>query len=224
MIIERLVVGPLEVNCYIVADKDTKEAVVFDPGGDVESIIEILDNNHLKVKHIINTHTHFDHVGGNRRLQNATGAPILTHPDEAFALTWAKERAILFSSTSENSEASGYVCEGDTIEVGSIRIRSLDLRGHSMAGLGFLFEGDLDWNGERKWRRVLICGDALFDGSIGRTDFAGGSEESLVKNVRTKIFTLPDDTILLYGHGNPSTVGQEKKVNPYYSPSAEPSK
>lgn len=221
MILERIIVGPSEVNCYIVADEDKKDAVVFDPGGDVEKILSILDKNHLKVKYIINTHTHFDHVGGNRKLQQATGAPILAHLDEAFALTWAKERAVLFGYTSDNSEASGYIREGDTIEVGSIGMKVIDLRGHSIAGLGFLFEGDLDWEGKKSWRMVFLCGDALFDGNIGRTDFVGANKETLIKNVRTKIFTLSDDTILLYGHGDPSTVGIEKGINPYYLPNAD---
>ena len=216
MIFKMLEVGPLMVNCYIIADEETKEAAVFDPGGDVDQILRALADDGLKVKYIINTHTHWDHAGGNQKLQDATKAPILTHLQEAPALQSVGERAALYGSTSVNSEASKFIEAGDTIEVGSIRFDVIDLRGHSPAGLGFVFDGEVELNGMKQTKKIVICGDALFAGSIGRTDLSGGNMELLLRNIREKIFTLPDETLVLSGHGPVSTVGREKQYNPFF--------
>ena len=216
MILKILVCGPLMVNCYIVGDEETGEAAVFDPSGDVDRILEALEDACLDVKYIINTHTHWDHVGGNRGLQEATGAPILTHRDEAHALLEVSERAARFGRGIANSEASRFIEEGDLLELGSSPIEVLDLRGHSPAGLGFVFEGEVESKGVKKTTRAVICGDALFAGSIGRTDFPGGDLDLLLENIRNKIFILPDDTLVLSGHGPASTVGHEKLSNPFF--------
>jgi glyoxylase-like metal-dependent hydrolase (beta-lactamase superfamily II) len=216
MILKMMETGPLMVNCYIVADEETKEAAVFDPAGNVDRILEVLAEDDLKVKFILNTHTHWDHVGGNRELQEATGAPILTHRDEAPALEAANDRASAFGTTVENSSASQYIEEGDIMEVGSIRIKIIDLRGHSPAGLGFVFDGELVVDGRRREMSLVICGDALFAGSIGRTDFPGGDMGLLLENIRNKIFVLPGETLVLPGHGPVSTVEREKKTNPFF--------
>ena len=216
MILKVMETGPLMVNCYIVADEETKEAAVFDPAGNVDRILKVLADNDLKVKYIINTHTHWDHVGGNKELQDATEAPILTHREEAPALQAASVQAIMFGSTCANSEASRFIEEGDVIQVGSIRFDIIDLRGHSPAGLGFVFDGEVELDGAKQIRRIVICGDALFAGSIGRTDLPGGNMELLLKNIRNKIFTLPEDTLVLSGHGPVTTVGREKQHNPFF--------
>ena len=216
MILKMLEVGPLMVNCYIIADEETKEAAIFDPGGNVDQILKVLADDGLKVKYIINTHTHWDHAGGNQELQEATRAPILTHRQEAPALKSAGERAALCVSPLANSEASEFIEAGDTIEVGSNRFDVIDLRGHSPAGLGFVFDGEVELNGIKQIKRIVICGDALFAGSIGRTDLPGGNMELLLRNIREKIFTLPDDTLVFPGHGPVSTVGREKQNNPFF--------
>jgi glyoxylase-like metal-dependent hydrolase (beta-lactamase superfamily II) len=216
MILKMLEVGPLMVNCYIVGDEQTREAAVFDPGGDVDRILKTLARDGLKVTHIFNTHAHWDHVGGNSRLHQVTGAPIIIHRDEASALEHAQSRATEFGASAENSEAQAFVEEGDEVSVGSIVFKVLDLRGHSRAGLGFVFEGTLEENGKKENRKAVICGDALFAGSIGRTDFPGGNLDLLLANIRDKLFTLPDDTLVLPGHGPVSTVGREKKSNPFF--------
>jgi glyoxylase-like metal-dependent hydrolase (beta-lactamase superfamily II) len=216
MILKMLEVGPLMVNCYIVGDEETKEAAVFDPGGDVGDILKILSENHLDLKYIINTHTHWDHTGGNQQLQNATGAPILTHRLEAPELQSVRERAAIYGGSASNSEASQFIEAGEIICVGSIRFEVVDLRGHSPAGLGFIFDGEVELNGTKEQKKLVICGDALFAGSIGRTDFSGGNMNLLLKNIREKIFTLPDDTLVLSGHGPVSTVGREKQHNPFF--------
>jgi len=216
MLIQMLETGPLMVNCFIVADETSKEAVVFDPGGDVDRILKILSEQDLQVKYIINTHTHWDHVGGNRELQQATGAPILTHRREASGLRDASTRAALFGAAVSDSEATQYLEEGDVVVLGAIQFEVMDLRGHSPAGLGFVFEGEMDMDGVPEIRKLVICGDALFAGSIGRTDFPGGDMDLLLANIRNKIFSLPDDTLVLPGHGPVTTVGREKRHNPFF--------
>ncbi len=216
MILKMMEVGPLMVNCYIVGDEKSRDAAVFDPGGDVDLILKTLADEGLTVTHIFNTHAHWDHVGGNSRLHRVTGAPVVIHRDEAPALTGAQARAAEFGASAENSEASIFVAEGDEVSVGSIVFSVMDLRGHSPAGLGYLFEGTLEENGKKEKRRAVICGDALFAGSIGRTDFPGGNLELLLTNIREKIFSLPEDTLVLPGHGPVSTVGREKRSNPFF--------
>ncbi|MFZ7110125.1 MAG: MBL fold metallo-hydrolase [Desulfatiglandales bacterium] len=215
MILKRMEVGTLSVNCYIVADEKTREAAVFDPGGGVKQIIEVLAGDNLTVKYIFNTHAHFDHVGGNQELQDATGAPILIHREEGPGLLAAEERAALYGFSAPPSKASRFLEEGDALDLGSIRFGILELRGHSFVGLAYLFEGDADLGGGVKKHRLLISGDILFAGSIGRTDFPGGNLKVLLENIRTKIFTLPDDTIILSGHGPATTIGRERRFNPF---------
>lgn len=216
MILKMMETGPLMVNTYIVGDEETKEAAVFDPGGDVDAILGVVKDEGLKVKYIINTHAHFDHVGGNKELQDKTDAPIIISQEEAADLEEAGERAGMFGCAAEASSASKFVKEGDTIEVGSISFKVVDLRGHSDAGQGFIFEGGFDINGKRETRKAIICGDALFAGSIGRTDFPGGNLDLLLENIRRKIFILPDDTLVMSGHGPVTTVGREKQTNPFF--------
>jgi hydroxyacylglutathione hydrolase len=216
MILKILETGPLLVSCYIVGDEETREAAVFDPGGDADEIVKELEGNGLNLKYIINTHTHWDHVGGNKELQEATGAPIVCHRKEATALGAASDRAAFWGTSASNSEASQFIEEGDVIEVGSIRFEVIDLRGHSDAGLGFVFEGEVEMESGKEMRKLVICGDALFAGSIGRTDFPGGDMELLLQNIRKKIFSLPDDTLVLPGHGPVTTVGREKQHNPFF--------
>lgn len=216
MILKMMETGPLMVNTYIVGDEETREAVVFDPGGDVDSILSVVEKEGLKVKYIINTHAHFDHVGGNSELHDKTGAPIIISEDEAADLVVAGSRAVMFGCTAEGSSASQFIKEGETIEVGSISFKVIDLSGHSKAGQGFVFEGELDINGKRERRKLVICGDALFAGSIGRTDFPGGNLDLLLDNIRKKMFILPDDTLVLSGHGPVTTVGREKQHNPFF--------
>jgi len=206
----------LMVNTYIVGDEATKEAVVFDPGGDVDSILEAVNEDSLKVKYIINTHAHFDHVGGNKELQDKTGAPILIHEVESKELEVVNSRASMFGCSAINSNASEFPNEGDEIQLGSITFKVIDLRGHSHAGQGFVFDGEFEMQGGKEKRKAVICGDALFAGSIGRTDFPGGNLDLLLENIRTKIFTLPDDTLVFSGHGPVTTVGSEKQHNPFF--------
>ncbi len=216
MILKVLQTGPLQVNCYILGDPETTRAAVFDPGGAAEDILRAVSANGLQVQYILNTHAHWDHVGANRELQERTGARILLHRDEAPGLKKVSTRARVYGFEAPLSDPSEFIEEGDHIRVGSIQVRVLDLRGHSAAGLGFAFEGELESHGPKRFTRAVICGDALFAGSIGRTDFPGGDMKRLLENIRSKVFTLPDDTLVLPGHGPASTVGREKRQNPFF--------
>ena len=150
------------------------------------------------------------------RLQDATGAPILIHENEGAGLRAAASRAALYGLTASASEPSRFIGEGDILEVGRIRFHVMELRGHSLTGLGFLFRGELALDGTKQERDLVISGDVLFAGSIGRTDFPGGNLEVLLANIRDKLFALPEDTLVLSGHGPVTTVGREKRHNPFF--------
>ncbi len=208
LVFDSLQTGPLMTNCYIVGDSETKEAAVVDPGGHVGAIRSALDRNDLECKYIINTHTHFDHVGGNAELAKATGAEILVHPVEADWLTKIGQQALMFGVNGASSPpADRTIEEGDTVEVGGIEMEVLHTPGHSPGSISLVIVG----------QKKILVGDLVFAGSIGRTDLPGGSFETLVSNVKTKIFVHPDDTELYSGHGPVTTIGRERRSNPFLS-------
>ncbi len=206
MIFKYLETGPILVNTYIIGDEETKEAVVVDPGGDVDRILMILAENQLTAKKIINTHTHFDHTGGNAELHRATGAPIMVHPSEAKMLSAMSGMAQGFGIKSEPSpHAEGTLEEGDVVKVGSIDLEVLHTPGHSPGGISLVVKG----------KKMVLVGDTLFQFSIGRTDFPGASYEVLINSIKTKLYPLGDDCQVYPGHGPPTLIGREKKVNPF---------
>jgi len=207
MIQKALFVGLLEVNCYILGDEETKEAVVIDPGGDEEQILEVLDHHSLKLKTIIDTHGHFDHVDANQPLKDATGAAIAIHALDAPMLAKPSAEAMFFTGNRLRlSTADILLKEGDILSFGNYRLQVLHTPGHTPGGISLVLEGDT----------LVYVGDLLFQGSIGRTDFPGGSFEDLINAVNTKIFTLGDNYTVYPGHGPVTTVGQERKYNPFF--------
>ncbi len=207
MIQKGLEVGLLQVNCYIIGDEETKEAVVIDPGGDEDDILDILKYHQLKLKYIIDTHGHFDHVDANLPLQAATGAQIAIHNADAQMLSRPSEEAMFFTGNRlRTSQADILLQEGDVISFGAIQLKVLHTPGHTPGGISLVMEG----------QPYVYVGDLLFNGSIGRTDFPGGSFEALVEAVRTKIFTLGDNYTVYPGHGPVTTVGHERKYNPFF--------
>ena len=205
MIIKQMGVGPLMANCIIVGCKETKKAVVIDPGDDVDRILVELSEEQLTVSKILNTHGHFDHVGGNQRLKDTTGAPICIHSDDAPMLEHVSSSAAAFGMRVNNSpKADEILKDGDIIKFGNLALTVLHTPGHSPGGVAFYAPG------------VVFVGDTLFAGSIGRTDFPGGSYDQLIASVRNKLFTLDDKTIVYSGHGPETTIGEEKRSNPFF--------
>jgi len=205
MIIKQLVVGPLAANCFIIGCENTREAVVIDPGGDVKEILWTLVDEKLKVKYIINTHGHFDHTGGNYELKKATGAPIVIHRLDASMLNNISQSANRWGFNMPNSPSADiFVDEGDLISFGNYGLNVLHTPGHT--------PGSISLYGNS----AVFVGDTLFAGSIGRTDFPGGDYQALINAVITKIFPLGDDVKVYPGHGPSTTVGQERRTNPFF--------
>jgi glyoxylase-like metal-dependent hydrolase (beta-lactamase superfamily II) len=204
MQIARLVVGPLQVNCYIVYDDRTKEAMVIDPGDDGGEILGLIKSKGLTVRYIVNTHAHFDHVGANQKLKDATGAELLIHEADSALLSTTASHARMFGMTAPSSpKADRYVKHGDVLLVGGQSFTVLHTPGHSAGGISLVGEG------------VVFTGDSLFAGSIGRTDFPGGDLMTLITSIKTHLLSLPDDTVVLSGHGPQSTIGEERRENPF---------
>lgn len=206
MIVDIVAVGPLGVNCCILGCPETKQGVVVDPGGDVELIMETVVRHGLTVATIVNTHGHFDHVGGNRRLKELTGARLLIHAADEPMLSRVASVAGMYGLQGENSPApDGHLSDGMSLSYGNCTLRVLHTPGHTPGGCCLYLEQD----------GKIITGDTLFADGIGRTDLPGGSYEQLAESIRTRLFTLPDEVIAYPGHGPATTIGHEKQHNPY---------
>ena len=207
MIQKALMVGLLEVNCYILGDEETKEAVVIDPGGDEDAILAGLKYHGLQLKTIIDTHGHFDHVDANQPLKEATSAAIAIHEADAAMLAKPSAEAMFFTGNRLRLSAADILLkEGDVLTFGNYRLKVLHTPGHTPGGISLVMENS----------PLVYVGDLLFQGSIGRTDFPGGSFDDLINAVKTKIFPLGDHYTVYSGHGPVTTVGQERKYNPFF--------
>ncbi|RJX27738.1 MAG: MBL fold metallo-hydrolase [Dethiobacter sp.] len=203
MLLERIEVGPFISNCYLVACPETREAVIIDPGAEGKFIIKRVRELGLKVKYIINTHAHIDHVGANGDVKDAFNVPILVHSADLPLYRSPQASTALFMGQGQTALPDQTLQEGDVLEVGTLKIKVLETPGHTPGGI------TLDING------VLFSGDTLFAGSIGRTDFPGGSYRQIIKSIKDKILIYPDDTEVFPGHGPPTTVGDERRYNPF---------
>jgi hydroxyacylglutathione hydrolase len=204
MMLIRVIVGPLQVNCFILADETTKDAVVIDPGDDAEKILKIVRERNLKVKYIVNTHAHFDHIGANREIKEASGAQLLIHEADAAGLAAAVQQARSFGmGTKPSPPPDRLLKHGDVIRAAEIDLHVLHTPGHTPGGISLLEKG------------MVFAGDSLFAGSIGRTDFPGGDLHTLLTSIKTQLMTLPDETTVFSGHGPASTIGDERRENPF---------
>lgn len=204
MIIRHLVTGPLQVNTYIVGDEETGDAVVIDPGGSAERILRLAEQEGLTLRRIINTHAHFDHVGGVRELKELAGIPFALHEADLPILENYSRQLLYFGLPPKDPpEVDEYLQPGDEIEVGNIRLQVLFTPGHTPGHVTFYTSG------------VAFDGDVLFRGGIGRFDLPGGDYEQLMKSIREVLFALEDDTVVYPGHGPATTIGEEKRYNPF---------
>ncbi len=206
MTFETVVVGQLGVNCFILGCEETKEGIVVDPGADADRVLTAVKKSGLTIRYVINTHGHFDHVGGNRRVLEATGAKLLIHEADVHFLTRAAGSAAAYGLTSENSpRPDAYLEDGMVLTFGSRHLKVLHTPGHTPGGCSLYLESE----------GKVITGDTLFADGVGRTDFPGSSHEALIEGIRNKLFVLPERTVVYPGHGPSSTIGHEKLHNPY---------
>ena len=205
MIVKQLVVGQLQTNCYIAACEETREGVVIDPGDDSTRILGEIEANDLKIKYILNTHAHFDHIGANAILRKQLGAPIALHPLDIPILQERGGAAMFGLDSPQSPDPDLELMDNMTIDFGTHHFEVLLTPGHTPGHLSFYEQSE----------GVLFDGDVLFDGGIGRTDIPGGDTEAIIRSIREVLFKLPGETVVYSGHGNPTTIGQEKSTNPW---------
>lgn len=206
MIHEILPVGPLQCNCSIIGDENTREAMVIDPGDDIDDVLAIIRKHNLHVKQIVITHAHIDHVGGAMKLRAATGAPILLNQNDYALLKMLDMQAAWIGMPSPGKvEIDHSVTTGETVSAGSHTASILHTPGHTEGSICLYFPVE----------RKLVAGDTLFAGSIGRTDLPGGSTQKIMQSLHNTVLALPDETVVVPGHGPLTTIGQELETNPF---------
>lgn len=202
----QLPLGPLQTNCYVLADEDTAQAAVIDPSWDGRAIAEHVRRQGWTISHIWLTHSHFDHVGGLGELKALSGAPVYVHHEATAMLANAPKAAMLWGITIDEPPSPDVLLRGDeTLQLGETKIDVLYTPGHAPGHVCFHLPGE----------RVIFDGDVLFQGSIGRTDLPGGDYEVLMTSIREKLLPLPDETAVLSGHGPATTIGDERRSNPF---------
>lgn len=206
MHVERIIVGKLAVNCFIVADNDAKKAIVIDPGSDANAILKRIEFLEYKVEKIVLTHGHFDHIGAAEALKKATGAPILVHHlDEEMILNPELNHSIDMVAGGFHVTPDLTIGDRDIIEVGQYKAQVLHTPGHTQGGICLYF----------KEAGEIFVGDTLFYQSVGRTDLPGGNTKQLIQSIQTKIMVLDDDVAVHCGHGSGTTIGFERRKNPF---------
>ena len=203
MLIRSLEVGSFAANCYLLACEETRHGVIIDPGAEARAILELVASERVKVLYIINTHGHIDHVGANEEIRQAFDVPLLIH--EADGEMCKKPHASLsaFIGKLRLAAPDRLLADGEKITVGNLTIEVIATPGHTRGSVSLLANG------------ALFTGDTLFAGSIGRTDFPGGSFEQIIRSIKERLLLFPDDTPVYPGHGPRTTIGEEKRYNPF---------
>ena len=206
MIHEIFPVGPLQCNCSVIGDETTREALVIDPGDDIDDVLVLIRKHNLTVKQIVVTHAHIDHVGGAMKLRAATGAPILLNQNDQPLLKMLDVQATWIGVEDPGKvEIDHSIAQGDTVRAGSLTANVIHTPGHTEGSVCLYFPAE----------KKLIAGDTLFAGSIGRTDLPGGSMRKIINSLHEKVLTLPDETVVIPGHGALTTIGDERESNPF---------
>jgi hydroxyacylglutathione hydrolase len=207
VIVETIPVGALMCNCVILGDERTKEAIVIDPGDDIERISAVLDKHGLRVRAIVATHGHIDHVGGIAKLKALTGAPAMLHEaDLPMYENLAEQARWLGVPTPPTTDIDKHLSDAQSLEFGGQKLEVRHTPGHSPGSVSFVLPHDVP---------VIFAGDTLFAGSIGRTDLWGGSLDEILRSIRGTLLRMPDDSIVLPGHGPRTTIGIERATNPF---------
>ncbi len=206
MIHEILPVGMLQCNCSIFGDEQTREAIVIDPGDNIDGILEILTRHGLKVKAIVITHAHIDHIGGAAKLKAATGAPVhMNSSDQDLYDHLDVQASWLQMKTPERTSIDTEARDGDSLQLGSSVFHVLHTPGHTQGSISLWIPAE----------NKVIAGDTLFRDSIGRTDLPGGDGRQILRSIRDKLLTLPEDAVVVPGHGAATTIGRERERNPF---------
>jgi hydroxyacylglutathione hydrolase len=206
MIHEIFPVGPLQCNCSVVGDETAHEAMVIDPGDDLDDVLAIVRKHNLTVKQIVITHAHIDHVGGAMKLRRATGAPILLNENDYDLLKMLDVQATWLGMARPGKvEIDHSPAQGAEVTAGALKASVLHTPGHTQGSICLYFPGE----------KKLIAGDTLFAGSIGRTDLPGGSFEKIIRSLHEYLLPLPDETVVVPGHGPLTTIGEERVTNPF---------
>jgi hydroxyacylglutathione hydrolase len=207
LIIEHFAVGPLQCNCVVIGDERTRQAIVVDPGDEVERIFDILKRHELSVSAIVATHAHIDHVGALASLKQLTGAPAMIHEaDVPLYEGLAEQAAWLGVPAPDTTVLDRYLKENQRLEIGGSGLEVVHTPGHSPGSVSFMIDHATP---------IVLSGDTLFAGSIGRTDLWGGSFDEIMRSIRAKLLRLPDVTIVIPGHGPRTTIGTERASNPF---------